>query len=250
MPEFDFDATFDPEVYLHFYADGLAERTDRDIDLVSEALSLSGDEHLLDVPCGHGRVTNRLAEQGHEVTGVDRSAGFLDRARADARERGVDDRVDYRQGDMRELPLPDDSVDAAFNVFTSFGYFDDADNRRVLEEAHRVVRPGGRFLVEMVHQAGVMREFHRTVATHAGPDDRDLLVDENSFDPETGRMHTDRTTYLDGERRESTYSVRLYTPPELRARFEDAGFEVVGVYGDGTEELTMDAGRVTVVGEV
>lgn len=247
-PEFDFDATFDPDVYLHFYASHLdAERSETDADHVVQALDLSGGERLLDVPCGHGRVANRLAERGYEVTGVDRSSGFLDRARADASKRGVD--VAYRRGDMRELPVAADSVDAAFNLFTSFGYFDDADNRRVLEEAHRVVRPGGRFLVEMVHQPGIVADFRPATVSRAGPDDRDLLLDEHAFDATEGRVYVDRTAFMGEERHEATYSVRLYTAPELTARFEAAGFDVVGVYGDRDDELTKESGRITVVGE-
>ena len=57
---------------------------------MEQALDLDGGERLLDVPCGHGRVANRLAERGYRTTGVDRSTSFLDRARADAADRGVD----------------------------------------------------------------------------------------------------------------------------------------------------------------
>jgi ubiquinone/menaquinone biosynthesis C-methylase UbiE len=247
-PEFDFDATFDPEVYLHFYDSHLGgARSEADADLVEEALALDRDEHLLDVPCGHGRVANRLADRGYRVTGVDRSTGFLDRARADAVDRGVD--VAYRRGDMRELPVADDSVDGAFSLFTSFGYFDDADNRRVLEEAKRVLRPGGRFLVEMVHQPGAVAEFQPATVSRALPDDRDVLLDEHAFDATEGRVYVDRTAFVDDERHESTYSVRLYTAPELRERFEAAGLDVVGVYDYDLEDLTRTSPRIVVVGE-
>jgi SAM-dependent methyltransferase len=247
-PEFDFDATFEPEVYLHFYESHLGgARSEADADLVEQALALDRDEHLLDVPCGHGRVANRLAERGYRVTGVDRSTGFLDRARADAAERGVD--VAYRRGDMRELPVADDSVDGAFSLFTSFGYFDDADNRRVLEEAKRVLRPGGRFLIEMVHQLGVVADFESATVSRAGPGDRDVLLDEHAFDAAEGRVYVERTAFVDGGRHESTYSVRLYTAPELRERFEAAGLDVVGIYDGALGALTRDSNRMVVVGE-
>jgi len=56
--------------------------------------------------------------------------------------------VDYIEGDMGALPWSNERFDRVLSWFTSFGYFDDAENRRVLREAHRVLRPGGRFLVE------------------------------------------------------------------------------------------------------
>ena len=49
---------------------------------------------------------------------------------------------------MRLLPWTDERFDRVVSWFTSFGYFDDQDNRRVLQEAHRVLRPDGRLLIE------------------------------------------------------------------------------------------------------
>ena len=55
--------------------------------------------------------------------------------------------MEYVQGDLRELPF-DGRFDAVLNWFTSFGYFDDEGNRRVLEGFHRALRPGGTLLLE------------------------------------------------------------------------------------------------------
>lgn len=245
-PRFDREAVFDPETYLHFYADHLTDdRADREAAFLADALDLAAGDRVLDCPCGHGRISNRLAAAGYDVAGLDASEGFLDRARADAAERGVE--VDYVHGDMRDLPWPDGHFDAAFNLFTSFGYFDDAGNRRTLREAARVLRPGGRFLVETVNRDHVLREFQPAHVTEVGDD---YLVDRSAFDPTTGRMRTDRLTVRDGETSEATYSVRLYTYTELVERFEAAGLDVVAAYGttDG-DDYGIDQPRLVVVGE-
>jgi ubiquinone/menaquinone biosynthesis C-methylase UbiE len=49
---------------------------------------------------------------------------------------------------MRSLPWPEHRFERAISWFTSFGYFDDIDNQKVLSEAQRVLRPGGRLLIE------------------------------------------------------------------------------------------------------
>ena len=72
-----------------------------------------------------------------KVTGVDATELFLARAR----EYGSS--VEYLHGDIRSLPV-DGPFDVALSWFTSFGYFDDDDNRRVLSEYRRALRPGGR----------------------------------------------------------------------------------------------------------
>jgi cyclopropane fatty-acyl-phospholipid synthase-like methyltransferase len=62
------------EDYLHFYAPLLTdERTDREVELILRLLALPVGARLLDCPCGHGRIANRLAARGLEVTGASRS---------------------------------------------------------------------------------------------------------------------------------------------------------------------------------
>jgi Methyltransferase domain len=66
---------------------------------------------------------------------------FLERARLDAAARGV--AVEYVEGDMRDLPWVD-RFDRVLSWFTSFGYFDDEGNRRVLREARDALKPAAR----------------------------------------------------------------------------------------------------------
>src|SRR5262252_5968728 len=120
------------EDYLYFYEELLTpERT---------AAELEPGVELLDLACGHGRIANPLAERGVRVTGLDATPLFLDVARADAAERGVE--VEYVEGDMRSIPWVA-RFDRVLCWFTSFGYFSDDENRRVLVGAFEAVRPGG-----------------------------------------------------------------------------------------------------------
>src|SRR4051812_42386441 len=79
--QFDFDELFD-EDYLYFYATHLTdEKNDTDTDAIVSSLGLQPGDAVLDAPCGHGRISNRLAARGIEVTGVDVTEVFLDVAR-------------------------------------------------------------------------------------------------------------------------------------------------------------------------
>jgi 2-polyprenyl-3-methyl-5-hydroxy-6-metoxy-1,4-benzoquinol methylase len=73
---------------------------------------------VLDLACGHGRIANRLAARGCEVTGLDYTSAYLDRARQEAAERRVD--VTYIQGDMRHLPW-EEQFDSVINVTVQVG---------------------------------------------------------------------------------------------------------------------------------
>ena len=217
MSRFDFEATFGDD-YLYFYADVLSdEHNDADTEVVVAALGLTGGETVLDAPCGHGRISNRLARRGMTVVGVDYTELFLERAREDG------SGVEYLQGDIRALPVGG-PFEVVLSWFTSFGYFDDDGNRQVLSEYRRVLRPGGRLLIELHNHDEIVRRFTPapfSMTTRVGDD---VMIDTSEFDTVTGRMETGRLVVRDGETRESHHSVRMPTIPELRAWLADAGF--------------------------
>ena len=115
-------------------------------DLAWRLLDLRPGMSVLDLACGHGDLANRLATRGCRVTGLDSSAVFLDRARADAAAAGIS--VEYVAGDMRQMPWTG-RFDRVINWSTAFGYFDDTTNRAVLDGIVRALRPGGRLGMDL-----------------------------------------------------------------------------------------------------
>ena len=238
---FDAQELFDDD-YLFFYANILTDGvSDRQTDLVWRLLELEPGAQVLELACGHGRIANRLAARGASVTGLDVTARFLERARVDAHVRDIE--VDYVHGDMRELGW-EDRFGAVTCMFTSFGYFDDDDNRRVLRGVRRALRPGGRLCLELNHLPWLLRNFREREVIER---DGQWMIDRNRYDPVTGRTINDRTVIRDGRQRSFQFSVRMFTFPELRDWLLAAGFrEVDGFSGHG-EELTLDAPRMVIV---
>ena len=237
------------EDYLHFYESILtAERSDAETELIIRLGELEPGMEILDAPCGHGRLTNRLAAKGFRVTGIDASPLFLERARADAAEDGVT--VDYRHGDLRSLTFGP-QFDALVNWFTSFGYFDDETNRETLAGFHGVLKPGGRLVMEHMNRDRVVRFLGNLQAPRAvgllTEQGDDVEIDVNRFDPLSGRIASDRTIFRDGRRRTHRFEVRVFTFTELRDWLLAAGFTDVQGYGEDGEALTLDSGRMVVV---
>ncbi|QUH01214.1 class I SAM-dependent methyltransferase [Saccharopolyspora erythraea] len=239
-PPFDTEDLFD-EDYLRFAERPLEERSDAEAELVERLLEPRPGARVLDLACGHGRIANRLAARGFAVSGLDITPVFLDHARQDARERGVE--VDYVQGDMRELPWTG-HFDAIVNWFTAFGYFDDAGNRRVLDQAFQALRPGGRLLLELNNQAYVLRSYQHSIVQEI---DGDLLVDRHRFDPLTSRNIVERTIVRDGRARRFHYFTRMFGFPELRDWLLAAGFGEVEGFGEDGEPLTAECRRMLVL---
>ena len=222
-----------------------ARQAEAEVEFSERALGLTEPSDVLDLCCGPGRHSVRLAQRGHRVTGVDISAYNLDKAAERAAEFGVD--VTWREADMRETGIADSSQDAAINMFTAFGFFDDAENQRVLEEVARVLRPGGRLLIDLVNRDSLMGRFRPRMwgERHNGA----LLFPEPSFDSAPGCQTTKwNVIKADGERISQSFTVRIYTLQELEVRMAQAGLTVEDAWGglDGSE-LNMDSHHLVVL---
>jgi SAM-dependent methyltransferase len=225
MNEFEFEGVFD-EDYLYFYETFLNEHTPEEVERIVELFELEPGTEILDCPCGHGRIANPLAEQGFRVTGLDATELFLDRAREDAAERGVE--VEYVHGDMRDLPWRE-RFDGLLNWFTSFGYFADEENKRVLHQFHDALKPGGRLILETQNATRIM--LNAQPIHVIGEREGDVMIDRWELDPEHARFETERFVVRDGRARRARFSVRWFTVPELRSWLEEAGFENVRTPG-------------------
>ncbi|HSP16249.1 MAG TPA: class I SAM-dependent methyltransferase [Thermoanaerobaculia bacterium] len=97
---------------------------------------------FLEIGCGAGANLLFLAQEGFDATGLDGSAVALDRARQRFAERGLTARFD--QGEAMHLPYDDFSFDCVLDIECIYANTL-ADSRRIIAEAHRVVKPGGLF---------------------------------------------------------------------------------------------------------
>jgi SAM-dependent methyltransferase len=212
-------------------------------ELAWRLLDLRPGMSVLDLACGHGDLANRLAARGCRVTGVDSSAVFLDRARADAAAAGVS--VEYVAGDMRQIPWTG-RFDRVVNWSTAFGYFDDTTNRAVLEGIARALRPGGRLAMDLDNLTAFLASYRpsRVVAARG---DSDMLVDRYRLDALTGRLEAERTVIRGGRTRRVNFVKRLFGFPELRDWLLAAGFSVVSGYGRDGRPLTSDHERMVII---
>ena len=212
-------------------------------ELAWRLLELRPGMSVLDLACGHGELANLLAAQGCQVTGLDRSAVFLDRARADEAAAGVS--VEYVAGDMRQLPWAG-RFDRVVNWSTAFGYFDDTTNRAVLEGIAAALRPGGQLAMDLDNVTSFLASYtpSRVVAAR---ENGDMLVDRYRLDALTGRFEAERTVIRSGRARRVNFVKRLFGFPELRDWLLAAGFTAVTGYGEDARPLTADHRRMVIV---
>jgi SAM-dependent methyltransferase len=152
-------------IYLHTTLRGKLRAWDGILDRAA----LKGDEHVLDMGCGRGAVLIAAARRlphgravGVDLWSADQSGNRPETTLANAAAAGVADRVEVRSGDMTALPFPDASFDVVTSAMAIHNISSDEGRHRALDEAVRVLRPGGRLFI--ADPAPIVRKY----AAHLG----------------------------------------------------------------------------------
>ncbi len=172
-------------------------------------------ETVLDLGSGGGidvlLSAKRVGPTG-KVYGLDMTDEMLELARANQAQAGVTN-VEFLKGDIDQIPLPDDSVDLIIsNCVINLS----PDKDRVLAEAFRVLKPGGRFAVSDIVIRGAMPEaVRRSVELWAG-------CVAGALEEQDYRTKLERTGFA----QVSIEATRVYTAADARELFNGTGIDV------------------------
>lgn len=217
------------EDYLRTIPKSEPRQTRREARFIIDRLGLEPGARVLDLACGTGRHAIELARKGYDMVGLDLSMVMLKRALADAQ--NAKQIIKFIHGDMQKLSFKA-IFDAIYCVQTSFGYFDDLRNFRVLQGVYRALKPNGVFLIETINRDFLVDELPLRL-WWKGKDCK--LLEEIDLEHTTGILRVKRSFVFDDSSRapwEQNINIRLYTSHELRALLMRAGFSVAELSGD------------------
>jgi len=215
-----------------------------EIKAVIELLDLVPGAKILDICCGVGRHALALAQNGFRVTGVDRTAKYLNEARQRAAEVSLD--IEFIKSDVRKFSRQN-SFDAALLMYTVLGYFPMADeNLQVLKNAYHSLKEGGAILVELMGRETLQRICQDRDWTEI---EGAYLLEERSINQDWSWMDNLLILIEGSNIREYKYSHWVYSAAELTAMLEEAHFINVEIYRSLTgDPYDKNADRLVAVG--
>lgn len=233
------------EVYRHFLLP--VEQTESETRFLLDVLDPKPGERWLDLPCGYGRhllELKRLQPDLH-LFGGDLNAYYL-------HEPGLQDCARVACLDMRSLPFAAESFDVVLNLLNSFGYFPgnrrDSRDEAVIEQWARVLRPGGRLVIDVANRRALVNLVRREplIRYRGGSYE---VVEEFRWDPITETLSNRTLWRWEGGHEEGGYRLRLYTPTQLTHMLSRLGFSVGDVFGDfdGSEFDSYSSERMLLV---
>jgi len=230
--------------------------TEMEVELFKEILNPSQNDAILDLCCGQGRHTMTLARQGFKnLTGLDRSHYLIRRARNQARTEGLP--IQFREGDARKLPFGPDTFDFVIIPGNSFGYFESLnDDEKVLKEVFKVLKPGGRLLLDITDGQFIRDNFERR--SWEWIDKKTFVCRERSLSTDNQRLISREviTDVNKGVFADQFYAERLFSADDILTLMANCGYtdtvihDELKVKSQRNQDLGMMVKRLLVTGDV
>ena len=212
---------FNTPYYHILYKDRNDDEAQLFMKHITTFLNLPKTTHILDLPCRRGRHSVFLNSLGYKVTGGDLAANSIKLAKEFENET-----LNFKVHDMR-APF-NNKYDAVFNLFTSFGYFeDDKEDILILNNIKQSLKKDGFFVFDFLNAEKVKLNL---VAKET------KIVNSITFnikrEIKDGFIYKHISFFADGENHTYTEQVKYLDLDKMTAFFEKVGFTITNVFGD------------------
>ena len=210
---------------LMFPTQRIADATE-EVTKIIKLLDIKPGASILDLGCGIGRISLEFARRGFRVTGLDRTTSYLEQARQQAATENL--KMEFVHEDMRAFVRPD-AFDSVVSTYTTFGYFEDqADDRRVVNNIYKSLKPGGTVLIDIHGKETLAKVFQeRQWSEREGA----IVLQEHKVTQNWSWMQNRWILLKGSDRIENSFSHRLYSGTEMADLLTGCGFSRADIYG-------------------
>jgi SAM-dependent methyltransferase len=216
-----FSTWFDTHYYHILYKNRNDKEAQGFMDNITEYLNMPENGTILDLACGKGRHSIYLNKLGYQVTGVDLSENSIATANQSS-----NDTLEFKTHDMRE-PM-NETYDAIFNLFTSFGYFDKhEDNIKTLKTIKESINEYGFGVIDFFNADYIIENLvaEETKEIDGITFNIKRTVENNKIIKEI-RFSDNGETYF------FTEKVAAFTLTDFEDMMEEAGIYLLEIFGD------------------
>lgn len=221
-----FETWFDTPYYHILYKDRDFAEAENFITLLINHLNIKTDSKIIDLACGKGRHSVFLNKMGYQVLGLDLSQQSIEHNK-----KFENSTLKFEVHDMRNEIFPQissEKVSAVFNLFTSFGYFDDEnDDRKVFQSISNVLKENGFFVLDFLNEKWVENTLNEEETTTK--EGIDFIIQKRI---ENQNIIKDIRFKDRGKDYHFFEKVKLHTLEEISSYAEEFGFERVEIFGD------------------
>ncbi len=183
-------------------------------------------KNILDLACGTGNVTNRLAQKGYKLTGIDISSDMLTLAQVKAEKMGV--QVKYLNQDIRAFKA-NDNFDCVLCACDGINYITDKNDLiSLFSEVYSVLDDKGLFIFDISSYYKISQILGNN--TYGENYENVSYIWENYFEENTSICELDLTIFLRKkelfERHQETHIQRAYKSEEIYEILKEQGYEV------------------------
>lgn len=221
-----FETWFNTPYYHILYSDRNFAEAEEFISKLIADLQLPENSSIIDLACGKGRHSVYLNKLGFEVLGLDLSEESIKQNKEFENEK-----LKFQVHDMREQIFPEvqtEKVDAVFNLFTSFGYFDtDEEDRKIFSSVNNALVCGGYFVLDFLNEKWVQNTLIP---------EQDVVKKGITFNikKKIQDEYVVKDIHFEGNGEKHHYfeRVKLHPLATIEAYAAEFGFEGVKTYGD------------------
>ena len=229
-----FEDWFNTPYYHILYKDRDFVEAENFITNLTKELQLPTQSKIIDLACGKGRHSVFLHQLGYNVLGVDLSEeSILHNKNFEVEETP---KLEFKVHDMRNELFPEislEKVNAVFNLFTSFGYFDDEnDDRKVFQSVKNTLEKDGIFILDFLNEKFVKNTLVEESTINKGGIDFTIKkrIEENYVIKDIFfEDHDEKFHYFE--------KVKLSTLEQIQSLAESCDFKTIKIWGNYNLEI-------------